>query len=323
MIKYSVVIPAYNASDTLRDCLDALIKQSIPKEEYEIIVVDDGSTDDTDKISREYPVKYIKQANHGPASARNRGAKEAQGDKLLFTDSDCIPDFNWLEEMTQPFQDSTVSAVKGSYKTKQRSLTARFAQIEFEERYELLKRVTHIDMVDTYSAAFQKAVFFQAGGFDQSFPVANNEDTDLSYKLSAMGLKMVFAPEAVVYHLRHPASPDRYFKQKFWRGYWRTVVYQRFPQKAVKDTYTPQTLKIQILLIFALLGILFFSVIWPKGIYLAFFLALSFVFSAAPFVVFAFRRDRPVGILSPFFLAWRSLSIGLGVLYSVIKKKFI
>jgi GT2 family glycosyltransferase len=178
-------------------------------------------------------------------------------------------------------------------------------------------------MVDTYSAAFRKAVFFQVGGFDQSFPAANNEDTDLSYKLSAMGQKMVFAPQAAVYHLQHPASPARYFKQKFWRGYWRTVVYQRFPQKAVKDTYTPQTLKIQIFLIFALLGILFFSMLWPKGFYFAFLVTGLYLISTAPFLIFAFRRDRQVGLLSPFFLAWRSLSIGLGVLYSVFKKKFL
>ena len=77
-------------------------------------------------------------------------------------------------------------------------------------------------------------------GFDESFPVANNEDTDLSYRIAAAGHVMVFNPDAVVSHLRHPDSLRRYIRQKFWRGYWRMIVYRRHPGKMVKDTYTPR-----------------------------------------------------------------------------------
>jgi len=323
MIKYSVIIPAYNAKDTIRDCLNSLINQSINKEEYEIIVVDDGSTDGTGQIVSEYPITYIRQSNHGPASARNHGSRNSQGEILLFTDSDCLPVFNWIEEMTNPLKDSNVVAVKGVYRTRQRSLIARFAQLEFEERYELLKKAKYIDMVDTCSAAFRKAVYLQAGGFDESFPLANNEDTDLSYRLSLMGHKMVFSSEAVVYHLRHPDTIWRYVKQKIWRGYWRIMVYKRFPKKAIKDTYTPQTLKIQILLIISLLIFLISSMIWKKALFGVLFLAVFYLISASSFFIFAIKRDRLVGLLSPFFLVIRSLSIGLGVLYSLCRKEIL
>jgi glycosyltransferase involved in cell wall biosynthesis len=91
MILYSVIVPAYNAESTIGKCLDALERQNIPRDEYEVIVVDDGSTDNMPGIVKRFPVKYISQQNKGPASARNRGAGEAKGEIILFTDSDCVP----------------------------------------------------------------------------------------------------------------------------------------------------------------------------------------------------------------------------------------
>ncbi len=315
MIKYSIIVPAYNAGNTIKGCLSAALNQSISRDDYEVIVVDDGSTDGTGDMVKRFPVKYICQPNRGPASARNHGAREAIGKIILFTDSDCVPAYKWVEEMTKPFEKPDVIAVKGAYKTNQRSLIARLVQTEFEERFEMLKRAESIDMVDTYSAAFRRDIFRQAGGFDESFPVANNEDTDLSYKLSSAGYKMVFNPEAIVYHLRHPDTLLRYARQKFWRGYWRMVVYKRFPKKMVKDAYTPQSLKFQILFLFGIVPFLILSTLLEMGLYLAVLLFIAFVISTLPFSLSAVKKDFLVGLMSPFFLATRALSIGLGVLY--------
>jgi glycosyltransferase involved in cell wall biosynthesis len=320
MIKYSIIIPAYNAGNTIKSCLSAVINQSISRDDYEVIVVDDGSTDGTVIMVKNFPVKYIWQPNRGPASARNHGAREATGKIILFTDSDCIPAYKWVEEMTKPFEKIDVVAVKGAYKTNQRSLIARLAQTEFEERFEMLKRSESIDMVDTYSAAFRRDIFWQAGGFDESFPVANNEDTDLSYKLSSAGYKMVFNPEAIVYHLRHPDTLLRYARQKFWRGYWRMVVYKRFPKKMVRDAYTPQSLKFQILFLFGIVPFIILSTLLEMGSYLAVLLFIAFLISTLPFSLSAMKRDFLAGLMSPFFLAARALSIGLGVLYFFYKQ---
>ncbi|MBI4666715.1 MAG: glycosyltransferase [Nitrospinae bacterium] len=317
----SVVVPAYNAQKTITACLAGLFSQSYPEELYEVIVVDDGSTDNTGAFAKNFPVRYIRQENSGPATARNAGAKESRGGLIMFTDSDCVPTNKWIEEMARPFGDPQVAAVKGAYKTTQGSLTARFAQVEFEERFEMLKAADSIDMVDTYSAAFRAEVFWGAGGFDESFPAANNEDTDLSYKLSSAGKRMVFNPSAIVFHMGHPATPCRYARVKFWRGYWRMVVYGRYPEKMVKDTYTPQTLKLQIAFVFGGLGLLSlapFSDMAAKG---AIIMALAFLGVAAPFTSFALMRDPAVGLLAPLFLAWRALVIGSGVAYYLAKKK--
>ncbi len=172
-VLYSVIIPAYNASRTLGDSLAALEAQTVLREQYEVIVVDDGSTDDTGAVAASFPVHLIQQANRGPAAARNRGAREARGAVLVFTDADCVPCKDWLAEMVQPLADAGTVAVKGAYRTRQRSWVARFAQIEFEERYDLLQRSTRIDMVDTYAAAYRKDVFLKLGGFDEAFPAPN------------------------------------------------------------------------------------------------------------------------------------------------------
>ena len=319
MILYSVIIPAYNAKGTIEKCLGNLENQSIPRGNYEVILVDDGSTDNTPDIIRRFPVKYFWQPNQGPAAARNKGAREAHGDIILFTDADCVPQNNWIEEMVRPFKDPEIIAVKGAYKTDQKSLTARFAQIEFEERFEMLKQVESIDMVDTYSAGYRKSVFLSLGGFDPSFPVANNEDTELSYKMSKAGYRMVFNPNAIVYHLNHPDSIKRYARHKFWRGYWRMIVYKKYPDKMFKDSYTPQTLKLQILFLFLSLLCIPFMVLSPYLMFsLLIFSIIGFISSSLPLTILALRKDLLVALCVLFFTFLRSFSLGFGVVWGIL-----
>ena len=98
-MRHLVVIPVYNGEKTLKTCLTALEKQTIRRDEYEIIVVDDGSTDSSGELAKAGADEYFYQENQGPASARNLGAQKANGDIILFTDSDCEPTENWIEEM--------------------------------------------------------------------------------------------------------------------------------------------------------------------------------------------------------------------------------
>ncbi len=315
-----MIVPVYNNQAYINKCLEALLKQTYEHKDYEVIVVDDGSCDNTANIVKACTVKYIYQTNQGPAAARNRGVKEAEGEIILFTDSDCMPDSNWISEMLKPFKDMDVAAVKGAYRTEQKRIMARFAQLEFEERFEMLKRAGSIDMVDTYSAGFRKEIFRKTGGFDTSFPVANNEDTELSYRMSMLGLKMVFNPKAIVYHLNHPDSVRRYARLKFWRGYWRIVVYKRFPDKMLKDTYTPQTLKLQTLAFFGIMCSLTVAVISPAwGIYPSIAAAMLFLILSMPFMVLAFKKEPVIAIISPAFILLRAASIGFGALWGVLK----
>ena len=218
MLQFSIIVPTWNAEKILPLCLQALERQTIAKDRYEIIVIDDGSTDHSAEIVQKFSAGYHFQENQGPAAARNRGAALSKGSIIFFTDADCVPDPNWLEEMSAPFARTEVTAVKGAYRTEQKSIVARFAQLEFEERFAMLEKNNSIDMVDTYSAGFRKEIFQALGGFDTRFPAANNEDTELSYRMAEQGHTMVFNPRAVVRHLNHPDSIKRYFCLKFQPG---------------------------------------------------------------------------------------------------------
>jgi glycosyltransferase involved in cell wall biosynthesis len=120
-INLSVIIPAYNASATIGRTLTALANQDYSSN-FEVIVVDDGSSDDTFSVVSSFPaVRYVRQDNAGPASARNHGARLAQGDLLAFTDSDCVPHSDWISQLTAGFtvgdcsKPSCTGVVAGSY----------------------------------------------------------------------------------------------------------------------------------------------------------------------------------------------------------------
>lgn len=321
--KVSIIVPTFNSARTIGECVDALLKQNYPADKYEIIIVDDGSNDNTAEILKSFNIRYHRQDNKGPATARNKGVEMAEGEIVAFTDADCIPDSNWISEIVLPLESPEIVGVKGAYRTTQTSLWVRFAQAEFNERYRILSHHKYIDMVSTYSAAYKKSVFLLMGGFDVSFPFPNHEDTDLSYRMAQRGYKMVFNPKAVVAHLNHPNSFFRYTRLKFWRGYWRMIVYRKYPNKIMKDTYTPQTLKLQILFIFQTIISLSLALFYPSVMILFACLGLFFYLATcSPFVISTFRQDSTVALLSPFFLCVRALSIGTGVLYSIISKLF-
>ncbi len=316
----SVIVPAYNAVDTIEKCLRALLDQSYPRDDYEVIVVDDGSTDRTREIVGKYPVKLLSQPNQGPAVARNLGVENAEGDIILFTDSDCEPARDWIEQMVKPFQDEEIVGTKGVYKTRQRELVARFVQIEYEDRYDKMKHDKYIDFIDTYSAGYRKDVFLNCGGFDPVFTTASVEDQELSFKIASQGYKMVFVPQAIVYH-RHAYTLERYLRKKFWIGYWKYLVLKRYPQKVVKDSHTPQILKAQVGLFYLILLGFFASIFYNPLIYPALFLLFTLLISTIPYSLKALRKDLIVGSLSPLLIFLRAGALGLGLGIGFITSK--
>lgn len=309
----SVVIPAaHNASESLSACLDALERQTMPREKYEIIVAHDGPVDAAvESPTGRCGVTFLSQPQRGAAAARNLGAKQAQGDVLLFTDADCVPASNWIEAMTAPFADEEVVGVCGVIRARQTGLLPRFTQLEYDYRYRGIAKHRRIDFVNTGTAGYRMRVFRESGGFREDLLGA--EDTEFSFRLAGQGHKMVFAPEAIVYHL-HPESILEYARRKAHYGYWRMIVYQRHPYKAVADSRTPQTQKAQIGLLFLLIAAAIGSIFWGGLVWLAGSLALLFLLISLPFWWWALRRDLKVGLLVPFLLLVATASVGAGVM---------
>ena len=240
----SVIVPAYNASATIGETLEALSKQdcSLP---FEVIVVDDGSLDNTADIVRSFAsVKYIFQKNAGPASARNQGSKLAQGEYLAFTDSDCIPHKDWISQLMAGFAGGgplnparTVAAVAGSYGiANPENCLARCIFKEIRWRHNHLVP-DFPDVFGSYNVCIQKNVFEELGGFNPNYRRASGEDNDLSYKLIRSGRRIYFQRKALVDHY-HPTLVFKYLEEQYRHGFWRLKMYKDHPGMMRGDGYT-------------------------------------------------------------------------------------
>ncbi|RLI96894.1 MAG: glycosyl transferase family 2 [Candidatus Aenigmatarchaeota archaeon] len=315
----SVIIPAYNSEPTIAECIKSLLDQSYHKP-YEIIVVDDGSSDGTAKIARKFRnVKVVRQKNGGPAKARNTGAKKANGNILLFTDADCVAEKNWIEEMVSPLdRKKGIIGVQGRYKTRQRGMVPRFVQMEIEQRYDRMEKAKYIDFVGSYSAAYYAKEFLDFGGFDESFPAASGEDPDLSFRLAKKGYKMVYNPNAVIYH-KHPDSLGKYLKTRYYRGYWGRLLYKKHPDKRKESSYKPGFFYYVFFTCISTLFIPLFYLISITEI-ATYVLILFLVFLIVYDSLYYITKD-PRMIVSIPIIYLRNIVIGIGIVSGFIKVK--
>jgi len=312
----TVIIPAKDAAAHIERGLRGALSQQNLAVDYEIILVDDGSTDNTAEIAAGLGVRVIRQANAGPAAARNAGAQAAQGDILAFTDADCVPSPLWLYHLTQPFETPEIIGTKGTYRTHQKQLVPRFVQQEYGFKYVRMSRQESIDFIDTYSAAYRRSVFLENGGFDSAFAVPSVEDQELSFRLARKGYRMVFTPEAVVYHL-HDSNFGEYGHRKFGIGYWKAFMLRWLPEKTFQDSHTPPTLRWQILFLASLLASIFTSLFWPGGKWLVLGSLALFFTAALPFVRHLLRNDPGLGLITPLMLFIRAGALGFGLAYGL------
>jgi cellulose synthase/poly-beta-1,6-N-acetylglucosamine synthase-like glycosyltransferase len=228
----SVVIPTYNRSENLSRCLDSLFNQTYPKDRYEVIIINDGSKDNTEEVLREYeekaPCMFIwdTQENQGIAIATNSGISRSKGDFICFTGDDCIPETNWIEQLVNGFNNDTIGAVGGkvlSYQTN--SPVQQFiVDAKMLDQESFIKRNTLI----TGNAAYRKQVLVDIKGFD-SFLIAC-VDLDISIKTQILGYKLKYIPDTIVYH-DHPATVKRLFFQQYRNGKGFVQLHRKYARK--------------------------------------------------------------------------------------------
>ncbi len=314
-VRASVIIPSYNDSDKLIRCLEALDCQTI-RSSLEIIVSLDGGNPLPPRIQEKADM-IVEGSHSGPASARNRGWRASSGDCILFTDSDCVPAADWAEKLLRVLEEGA-DGVKGAYSSGGSLIIQRLAQIEFEERYRLLSKQEDIDLVDTYSAAFRREALERIEGFDESFPMPDHEDVDLSYRMKSMDMKLMFEPDALVAHT-HRYSWISYFRMKVSRGKWRMKVLRKFPDKAGGGSYTPFSLKLQIILCMLLPSVLLLSLAGHHsftftlpGIWIG-----CIIISSIPLMLIALRNERSLLPILPLFVTWRGCALFSGMLLGI------
>ena len=200
------MIPTYNSGDSLIKTVKSLYEQTYHKDKYEVIVIDDGSTDGTSKFIQElqnkYSVnlKYFFQKNKGPAAARNSGINIASGDIVAFIDSDCIAEKDWIQEISKWYENNRVAGIGGTIKAKPSdSRVGQYcAYVKMNERPEIDK--TGIVYLVTANASFRKEYLKQIGGFDERYNFPGGEDMDLCHRLRMQGYVLKYNRNAEVYN---------------------------------------------------------------------------------------------------------------------------
>ncbi len=200
-MKISVIIPTYKRPHLLVKCLTALNDQSFLRSEYEVIVVTDGPDETTHaevfSFNKKYELDNVICASlickKGPAAARNKGASLAKGELLVFTDDDCIPNMGWLHGFWNAYimQSNVRAAFSG-----QTIVPYSNKPTDYE------KNIAHLETAEfiTANCACTKNTFEYVKGFDESFPVAWREDSDLHFKLINAGVPILKVLEAIVFH---------------------------------------------------------------------------------------------------------------------------
>lgn len=276
-VSVSVIVPAYNSERMINDALTALEAQTY-RGPIEVIVADDGSTDSTVKVVQKHPrVKYLYQANAGPASARNLGARSSSGEIILFTDSDCRPESEWIEKMICGFSSKDVAVVAGSYGiVNPGSWLARVIHYEIKYRHNVLMP-EFPRAFGSYNFAIRRSVFEKVGGFNTDYRRASGEDNDLSYKVLKGGGRIRFLRDVLVGHY-HQTDLGKYLKEQFRHGIWRARMYIDHPVMATGDDYTFWKDIVEVPVVFlSLVAAFFLNSFYVAGGFLAFFvLEISF-----------------------------------------------
>jgi len=218
----TVVVPAYNSATTIGPCLESLLAQDYPSGRYEIIVVDNNSSDNTSAVVREYPVRLaFERKFQTPGAARNRGIALAEAEIIAFIDSDCTAEKAWLQNLVRPFRDPAVGVAGGRIASQEpdSSLVEAFlAQVKVtsEERF----HPSEPKGFPTGNVAYRQSALDQVGIFDAAMP--GGEDVDLAWRVQAYGGYLgVYVPDAVAYH-KHRSTLAGLFHQ--YRGYGFTEI---------------------------------------------------------------------------------------------------
>jgi GT2 family glycosyltransferase len=231
---FSIIVPTYQRHAQLARCLDALTCLHYPRERFEAVVVDDGSEPRVDEMvarfSARLDLKLLAQANAGPASARNRGARHARGEFLVFTDDDCLPRPDYLRALAARFASAPGALVGGrTVNALADNPYSATSQLIIDVVYDYYNGAGNGGDARTWddsrtgaarffasnNIAARAGQFRELGGFDERFRCS--EDRDFCDRWLTRGWRMTYAPEAVVSHA-HALDPASLWRQHFGYG---------------------------------------------------------------------------------------------------------
>jgi glycosyltransferase involved in cell wall biosynthesis len=219
----SIIVPVYNGENTIRQCIDSLLDQEI-SQSYEILCVDNASTDRTSQILNQYDgkIKLLHETKRGPAAARNRGLQNAC-EIVAFTDADCIAARDWLSNLTRSLEDPRVGIAGGKILSVQPcNYIEKFGE-EIHDHGKAIE-VGRPPYAITMNWASRLSVLKEALFFDEN--LLRCEDVDLTYRIYQKGYHVIFNPDAIVYH-RNENNYWGLSNEGFLHGYYSIPLLQK------------------------------------------------------------------------------------------------
>jgi glycosyltransferase involved in cell wall biosynthesis len=226
--RVSVVVCTFNGARTIRDCCEGLLRLDYPN--FEVIVVDDGSRDETAAIAHEYGFRVITTENRGLSSARNTGLAAATGEIVAYIDDDAYPDPHWLRYLAATFLHAEFVGVGGpNIPPAGDGPIAECVANAPGGPIHVLVTDTEAEHLPGCNMAFRKSALDAIGGFDARFRTAG-DDVDVCWRLQDRGGKLGFNPAAVVWHHRRN-SVRAYWRQQVGYGRAEALLEQKWPEK--------------------------------------------------------------------------------------------
>lgn len=215
----AVVIPTYDRGRVVAGTLAALARVDPPARGFEVVVVDDGSPEPSatlvaTAVDAVPGARLLRRSNAGPAAARNAGVAATEAPLVAFLDDDCAPAPDWLVRLIRPLADDTVGGAGGRVlSAPPTNWVSRFcAAVEYASGIQ-----PEFENAATANACYRRSLLEALGGFDEGFRFPGGDDPDLSRRARQAGYRLVFAPDAIVYHAELDSYPD-FVRHMYRRG---------------------------------------------------------------------------------------------------------
>jgi GT2 family glycosyltransferase len=307
--KVSVVVCSLNGSATIRDTLEGLQKLDYP--EYEVIVVNDGSTDRTPDIASEYPVKLISTENRGLSNARNTGMEAAQGEIVAYIDDDAYPDPDWLRYLALTFIRNDYVGVGGpNLAPPGDGEIADCVANAPGGPVQVLLTDTVAEHIPGCNMAFRKEALLAIGGFDPRYRAAG-DDVDLCWRLQERGGVIGFCASAMVWHHRRNVL-GTYWKQQQGYGKAEALLEEKWPEKYNALGHTTWGGRLYgkgLTLGFQALGGRVYQGIWGSAPFQSMYQATPTTLWSLPLMPEWYLLVGFLGVLSLFGVSWKPLAI--------------
>jgi glycosyltransferase involved in cell wall biosynthesis len=239
----SIIIPCFNEEEYIGQCIDSLRKQNY-RGQYEIIAVDNGSTDGTISILSDKGITLAHARKRGPAAARNIGIEQSRGEILLFIDGDCLATKDWLNKMVSAFDRRDTGCVAGEIMALEHDGMSALEQfLKNKGHLSQKQHMTHpfLPYAATANAGYRRQIFDAVGLFDEN--LQNGEDADFSWRMQLTSeYKIQYIPDAIVYH-PYESRLKKLFRQKRLHAYGSVKTFKKYRQyrsdnsKSLKHIY--------------------------------------------------------------------------------------